>query len=207
MKKNEIRTIETHLSIREAGEGQEGESRTIYGRAIVFNSPSEELDEDGIKFKEIILPEAATMEWLNTQDIKMNMLHDRQLTVARSNKGQGSLRLSVDEKGVCFEFDAPKCDIGDRCLEMVKRGDYSGCSFEFYPKDYDIEEREDGITIKHRGFAALSGLTIGMDPAYRATTVSTRELTHKAEEKPAEKTIGSDVRSIDAILRDFELNY
>lgn len=91
------------------------------------------------------------------------------------------MRLSVDEQGVQFEFDAPKCDIGDRCLEMVRRGDYSGCSFEFYPEEYDVEEREGGKDVKiiHKKFRALTALTIGMDPAYKQTTVNARELYEK----------------------------
>ena len=118
------------------------------------------------------------MEFLNSQDIKMNMLHDRNLTIARCNKGEGSMRLSVDDKGVHFEFEAPKCDIGDRCLELVRRGDYSGCSFEFYPEEYDVEEREGGKEVKiiHKKFRALTALTIGMDPAYKQTSVNAREL-------------------------------
>ena len=115
-KKREIRTIDCQLAIREAAEGQEGESRTITGRAIVFNAESEVLDDWGERFREVILPEAVTMEFLNTQDVKMNMLHERELTIARCNKGTGSLRMAVDEQGVTFEFEAPKCDIGDSCL-------------------------------------------------------------------------------------------
>ena len=122
------------------------------------------------------------MEFLNSQDIKMNMLHDRALTIARCNKGEGSLRLSVDEKGVNFEFEAPKCDIGDRCLEMVKRGDYSGCSFEFWPGDYDKIVDGNDVTIIHKRFEFISALTIGMDPAYRQTTVNVRELEEKKRE-------------------------
>ena len=176
--KTEIRTLECKLSIREAAPDAQGESRTITGTAIVFDVESEILDDWGYRFREVIKPEACTMEFLNSQDIKMNMLHDRDLTIARCNQGQGSLRLSVDEKGVNFEFEAPKCDIGDRCLEMVRRGDYSGCSFEFYPEDYDVEEREGGKDVKiiHKKFRALTALTIGMDPAYKQTTVNAREL-------------------------------
>ena len=144
-KKREIRTLDCQLRVREAAPDAQGESRTITGTAIVFNAESEVLDDWGYRFREVILPSAATMEFLNSQDIKMNMLHERELTIARANKGVGSLRLSVDEKGVNFEFEAPKCDIGDRCLEMVRRGDYSGCSFEFWPDEYDEEvTHEDG---------------------------------------------------------------
>ena len=176
--KREIRTLECKLSVREAAPDAESESRVITGTAIVFNAESEVLDDWGMRFREVILPEAATMEFLNSQDIKMNMLHDRQLTIARCNKGEGSMRLSVDDHGVNFEFEAPKCDIGDRCLEMVRRGDYSGCSFEFYPEDYDVEEREGGkeVKITHKKFRAITGLTIGLDPAYRQTSVNAREL-------------------------------
>lgn len=190
--KREIRTVDCQLSVREAAEGQESESRTITGRAIVFNAESEVLDDWGERFREVILPEACTMEFLNTQDVKMNMLHERELTIARCNKGVGSMRMAVDEQGVTFEFEAPKCDIGDRCLEMVRRGDYSGCSFEFCPKDYDVERTKgadgvDEVIIRHRSFEYLSALTIGMDPAYRQTSVNAREMDSRTPEGQAAK--------------------
>ena len=188
-KKIEIRTLDCKLSVRETAPDAQGESRTITGTAIVFDAESEVLDDWGYRFREVIKPEACTMEFLNSQDIKMNMLHDRDLTLARCNKGTGSLRLSVDEKGVNFEFEAPKCDIGDRCLEMVRRGDYSGCSFEFWPEDYDVEEREGGkdVKITHKKFRALTALTIGMDPAYKQTSVNARELYDQTPSGIAEK--------------------
>ena len=187
--KIEIRTLEGQLSVREGASDETGDPRTITGRAIIFNAESEVLDDWGTQFREVIKPEACTMEFLNTQDIKLNMLHDRGMTIARCNKGEGSLRLSVDDKGVNFEFEAPKCDLGDRCLEMVRRGDYSGCSFEFYPQDYDIEESTDGkeIKITHKRFRRLTALTIGMDPAYKQTSVNARELFDKTPAGIAEQ--------------------
>jgi HK97 family phage prohead protease len=151
------------------------------------------LDDWGERFREVILPEAVTMEFLNTQDVKLNMLHERELTLARCNKGaaNASLRMAVDEQGVTFEFEAPRCDIGDRCLEMVRRGDYSGCSFEFFPKDYEVErtkgaDGKDEVIIRHKSFEFLSALTIGMDPAYRQTSVNARELDKQTPEGKAE---------------------
>lgn len=210
-KKREIRTIDCQLAVREAEGGQAGESRTITGRAIVFNAESEVLDDWGERFREVILPDAVTMEFLNTQDVKMNMLHERELTVARCNKGVGSLRMAVDEQGVTFEFEAPKCDIGDRCLEMVRRGDYSGCSFEFYPKDYEVErtkgaDGKDEVVIRHKSFEYLGALTIGMDPAYRQTSVNAREMDRRTpqweEEFAAEvqAKIEAEQRAINAGL-------
>ena len=191
--KREIRTLECRLSVREAAPdgNAQGDSRTIVGTAIVFNAESEVLDDWGERFREVILPEACTMEFLNSQDIKMNMLHERELTIARANRGQGTLRLSVDEQGVHFEFEAPKCDLGDRCLEMVRRGDYSGCSFEFWPEEYDkeVNEAPNGdvdVKITHRKFRAITALTIGMDPAYTQTSVNAREMA-KREDPTAEQ--------------------
>jgi HK97 family phage prohead protease len=192
--KREIRTIECELAIRESAQNEAGESRTITGTAIVFNRESQELDDWGEKFKEIILPEAVTRSFLNTQDIKLNLLHDRKMTIARCNKGasNSSLRLSVDENGVNFEFDAPKCDLGDRALELVRTGVYSGCSFEFKPKDYEKRVEGDTVTIIHRSFEYLNALTLGMDPAYRQTSVNVRELkgedgSHETDEQKRER--------------------
>ena len=178
-KKREIRTIECELAVREnpGGEGSQGESRTITGTAIVFNAESQVLDDWGVDFREIIKPEAVTQTFINSQDIKMNLLHNRSMTIARSNKGRGSLRITVDGKGVNFELDAPKCDLGDQALELVRSGVYSGCSFEFIPEDYEVEERgaNKEVRITHKRFAAITAFTIGMDPAYTQTTVNARE--------------------------------
>ena len=196
--KREIRTVECKLAIREAAPNEKGESRTITGTAIVFNRESQELDDWGEKFKEIILPEAVTMAFLNTQDVKLNLLHDRKMTIARCNKGEtgSSLRLSVDQNGVNFEFDAPRCDLGDRALELVRTGVYSGCSFEFKPKDYEKRVEGDSVTIIHRSFEYLNALTLGMDPAYRQTSVNVREvkeeMTEATDEDKEKRACGGD---------------
>jgi HK97 family phage prohead protease len=181
--KREIRTVECQLAIREAAPDAQGESRTITGTAIVFNRESQVLDDWGERFREIILPEAVTMAFLNTQDVKLNLLHDRKLTIARCNKGaaNSSLRMSVDQNGVNFEFDAPKCDLGDQALELVRNGVYSGCSFEFKPKDYEKTVNGNDVTITHRSFEYMNALTIGMDPAYTQTSVNVREMKGEGE--------------------------
>lgn len=188
LKKREIRTTLCDICIREAEPGSAGEgqqdSRTITGTAIVFNKESEVLDENWDPFREIIKPEAVTAAFLKTQDIKLNLLHERNSTFARCNKGKGNLRVTVDREGVKFEVDAPKCDIGDRALELTRAGVYTGCSFEFVPKDYIIEEKKnaDGSTytlVTHTALESISALTIAMDPAYQQTAVSARELSER----------------------------
>lgn len=170
-------TMHVREHVRE--DGTKEPSRTIYGRAIVFNKVFEYEDYWGDKYRETIKPSACTKEFLESQDIKLNLLHKREMSIARSNCGVGNLTYSVSDEGVDFEFEAPNCDLGDRALEMVRSGVYTGCSFEFYPKDYECKKiTEEGKTvyeINHTGFEKLTAFTIAMDPAYKETTVDCRE--------------------------------
>lgn len=171
------------LKVREAAEGEE--SRVITGYAILFNTPSDPLwsDEES-EAREIIAPEAITKELLDGCDIKLTMFHDRQLILGRSRNGSGTLTYIVDEKGVLFECEMPKTVDGDKALELVRRGDLSGCSFAFSTRYYDeaCVERSakvvNGVTMIEYRIKAVTGVydfTIAADPAYPDTTVEARE--------------------------------
>lgn len=174
-----MRFMPTGMKVREAREGED-ESRVIEGCAIVFNQETTLWDGKYEREREIIAPSCVTAEFLKEQDIKLNLLHDRNSSVARCNKGEGTLVLDIREDGLYFSAEMPKCDLGDRALELVKNGTYSGCSFEFRSKDYTIVEtkmpdgREDYM-ITHTAFESITALTIAMDPAYEQTSVGCRE--------------------------------
>jgi HK97 family phage prohead protease len=197
-KKREIRNLECELSFREATPEQaaQGNLGTISGRAICFNAESQVLDEHGMTFREVISPEAATMEFLNSQDIKINMLHMRELTFGRAKCGvSGNARLSVDREGVNFEVDVPNCDLGIRARELTKAGVYDGCSFEFWPDKYDVEEREGKVPlVRHTHFRAITALTLGMDPAYLQTSLHARELYDQTPAGIADKKAEEEAR-------------
>ena len=174
------------MAFREASaeEAQNGSLGVISGTAIVFNAESRVIDEYGETFREVILPEAATMEFLNSQDIKLNLLHQREDTFGRCINGtEGNMTISRDDKGVYFEVQVPNCDLGIRARELTKAGVYTGCSFEFYPKEYEIEEREVNGKIDtkviHKSFDSIGAFTLAMDPAYLQTSCSVRELHEK----------------------------
>lgn len=189
-KNNEIITRTLHtpaaLHIREA-EGEQ-QSRTITGYAILFNTPSAPLwDDDEEEVREVIAPEAVTRSLLDTCDIKMTMFHDRQLILARSKNGAGTLTYTVDDKGVAFSFDAPNTADGDKALELVRRGDISGCSFMFRACYWDREkvalttETRDGKAYTVYTVREIEGIydfTLAADPAYPDTNceAETREL-------------------------------
>ena len=54
--------------------------------------------------------------------------------LARSNKGVGSLTLSIDDRGLKYSFEAPNTALGDELLEGLRRGDISTSSFAFTVK-------------------------------------------------------------------------
>ncbi len=223
--KREIRNVECELSYREAApdEAAQGELGYITGTAIVFNAESEVLDEQGERFREVIKPEAATMDFIKTQDIKINMLHMRELTFGRYNRGKsGNAEITVDREGVHFRVPVPNCDLGIRARELTKAGVYSGCSFEFWPDDYKIEEREGNVPlVTHRHFRCISALTLGMDPAYQQTSLTARELieqtdTYKARKAEEERQqqqreaehqerIKADMKRRERVMRQIEI--
>jgi phage head maturation protease len=95
--------------------------------------------------------------------------------------------LSVDREGVNFEVDVPNCDLGISARELTKAGVYDGCSFEFWPDKYDIEEREGKVPlVRHTKFRAITALTLGMDPAYLQTSLSARELLSRETDEERE---------------------
>lgn len=206
--------VVTELHVREAGEG-EAASRTIVGRAILFNTPSAPLwsDEDE-EAREIIAPEAITKELLDGCDIKFTMFHDRQLILARSNKGTGTLSYTVDDKGVAFEFEAPNTVDGDKALELVKRGDLAGCSFAFSTHYWDESfvsrtvEVRDGrayITYTVKAVTGVYDMTLAVDPAYPDTSVEAREFARDLREaaKPeAPDTTKVDKEKVETQLRE-----
>lgn len=191
-KKMEIRSFmggKCQPMLREAVE--EGkESRTISGYAIVFGVESRILADYWDNYREIIEPGAITEERLKDMDIKMTMYHNREKILARSNKGEGTLKISVDEVGVHYEFDAPNTVDGDTALELVKRGDLSGSSFMFWTDEksgVSYEKRSDGIMLRRvKTIGMIYDMTIAADPAYEQTSVKAREA-YSQFEKPEER--------------------
>ncbi len=191
MSKIQKRTVSLveNLRVREAGEGEEKESRTIEGYALKFGVRSVLLNDWWNAYYEVLEPGCLTKETLDGQDIKLTMFHDRQLILARSNKGQGTLSYEVDEVGVKFRAEMPHTADGDKALELVQRGDIAGCSFCYSTDEEDSEnavsyERTDeksgdgdSILIRHvKRIDHVYDFTLAADPAFEQTEVSKREV-------------------------------
>lgn len=199
------------LQVREAAEG-EAPSRIIEGYAILFNVPSAPLwaDEDS-EAREVIAAGAITKELLDGCDIKMTMYHNRQCLLARSNKGVGTLSYEVDEKGVKFTFDAPNTQHGDEALELIRRGDISGCSFMFTTRYYDdacvsrtatVVNGVNMITYTVKAVTGVYDFTITDNPAYPDTSVEAREFVDGLKEPEQPKPEPKDDTKMREQLRE-----
>ena len=180
--------FEVQLKVREASEG--GESRIIEGYALKFGIRSRLLLDWWVGvYYEILEPGCITRETLDACDIMLTMFHDRQLILGRSKNGVGTLHYEIDEIGVKFWCEMPKTVDGDKALELIARGDITGCSFIYSTDEKDSEnavsyektgeKTEDGEEILLRHVKRIDNVydfTLTPKPAFEQTNVTKREL-------------------------------
>lgn len=186
---NQVRELytESALAIRESEK-----KPVISGVAIVTNKRTVLWEGDTYREVEIVESSCIDKAFIDAQDIKLNLYHDRQKSIARTPK---SLRVEPREDGLHFESDIPDCDLGKQAQALIDNGTIRGCSFEFYPKNYTTTEElgADGkkeYVIRHTEFKKITALTLALDPAYKQTSVSVRELfeeQHPVEEPSQEE--------------------
>lgn len=200
----EVRTLTGGLyqpRLREVTEGTE--SRTIEGYAIVFGVESKLMMDWRDAYREVIEPGAIDEARIKTMDIKMTMFHQRTMLLARQKSdGTGTLKLTVDEKGVKYEFEAPHTIDGDKVLELVKRGDLGGSSFTFWSDEKSsvsyTKSSADGELVRHvNRLDLVTEMTVAADPAYNQTSVNAREVLDNLEpKKETDETIGKGAEAI-----------
>lgn len=177
MNKNlEFRIADTRLNAVDA------ESRTIEGRAICFNSESVLL---GGEFREVILPEACTQDFIDTQDIRILYNHQANgYSLARHKAGgSGTLEVRVEADGVYIRFEAPQTPFGEEILSGIRRGDIDKMSFCFAVEGEKWEKRGDEYLRTITKFSMLSECSVlDVMPAYDSSTVSCRSLEAFKEE-------------------------
>lgn len=123
-------------------DGQAGAPK-IAGYAAVFNKRSDLL---GGFFVELIAPGA--FDDVLTQDTRGLFNHDPNYLLGRTTSG--TLRLSVDERGLAYEIDTPDTlTIRDLVVAPIARGDMSGSSFAMrVAPGGDTWHEEDGVVVR-----------------------------------------------------------
>lgn len=163
----------------------EGDSRTVKGRAVVFNAWSEDLGG----FREKIAP-GALDGVIERSDIFALLNHRRDRGIlGRSKRGdQVSLRLNVTDAGLDYEFEAPDTALGDELLSCLERGEIDGSSFAFTVLEDQWERVGDEYQRTITKIDKLYDVSPVYSPAYSQTTCDLRGLeTLKAEERAAEE--------------------
>ena len=175
MNNHEIRTREITFGT---------DNNVISGMPIVFNALSEILWDPDHKraFREVIAPEAMSQEFLDRQDIMLNVGHDRTKILARYKNGKGSMSVEYADDGVRFKTDVPETQLGHDTFNMIKRGEYTAMSFAYFdgtePGDVTWEfKTDDGIPVRtvHR-MAAVVDVAIVFNPAFSQTSVTARSI-------------------------------
>lgn len=176
----EIRGISYRATVDE-------ESRHVEGYALLFNTDSRPMW--GGDLIERIAPTALDGV-LERSDVLCLMNHDESRGVlARWREGDGSLSLTVDEKGLRYAFEAPKTALGDELIEALKRGDIAESSFAFTVEKDNWERNEDGTYMRTIvQIRQLYDVSPVYYPAYEDTSVALRSIERmETERKESER--------------------
>ena len=161
----------------------EEDKRSVEGYALLFDTPS-----DGLSFSEVI--ERGALDGVIAKSNVFALLdHDESRGIlARSKYGEGTLTLTVDDKGLKYRFEAPRTALGDELLEYLRRGEITESSFAF-TVEKETWELLDNDTWKRtiHQFERLFDVSPVFDAAYSATSVCMRGKEQAEAELEAQK--------------------
>ena len=173
----EVRTFDVQdLELR-----MDGDKPTVVGYGAVFNSESNDLGG----FREYIAPGA--FDGRLEDDVRFLINHDANLVLARTTNG--TLRLSVDEKGLRYEADMPNTSTARDLMELLKNGTISQSSFAFTVEE-DSWEVKDGMNIRTIDkVSQLYDVSSVTYPAYNSasSSVALRSMKEWQEKEEAKK--------------------
>lgn len=152
----------------------ENEPAKITGYGAVFDSRSEDLgwfDE----LREEIDPHAFDTVLASNPDVRGLFNHDANLVLGRTTAG--TLRLSVDARGLSYEIDPPDTQFARDLMVSMRRKDITGSSFAFTCKRDQWTDNGDGsITRRILEFDELFDVSPVTYPAFPAASSGVRSL-------------------------------
>lgn len=151
-------------------------SRRVEGTAIVFDKPSVYMG-----FTETIDRNAVDEDLIKNSDVFAYLDHnDNRGVLARSENGEGTLELWIEDDGLHYAFEAPKTQLGDELLSYLDRGEIKSSSFAFTWADDggDTWERGADGEVYHRVHKIdhLYDVSPVFQPAYKQTDCSRRSM-------------------------------
>jgi HK97 family phage prohead protease len=150
---------------------------TMGGYAAVFDSPSEDMG-----WTEEIDPNAFDNVLSTNPDVRCLFNHRADNLLGRTSAG--TLRLSVDARGLSYDCDLPNTQCGRDVAALMERKDITGSSFGFIcARDQWTDNADGTITRRILEFDSLLDVSPVTYPAYTATSSGMRSL---PESMPAE---------------------
>lgn len=179
-------------------------SRMVYGKAISFETESQDLG-----FTEIIHRGAISEDLIKNCDIYAKFNHDDDKILARSRYGKGSLKLELKDDGLYYSFRAKKTNLGNELLSYIEDGDLQGSSFMFYVSDEPNSEKwtrdmNGNYKREINKIGGLADVSPVFEPAYLATNV-TANLRSKSEAFNSVKEKAEKLdKELDELLNEIE---
>lgn len=149
---------------------------TAVGYAAVFyreGVPGTEYDL-GYGYVERIAPGAFDSSLADGDDVVALFNHSSDNVLGRIFAK--TLSLSVDEIGLRYEISMPATTLGSDLASLIRRGDISGSSFSFVPRETTYIETDDDTMIIVRTVVSLIDMGPVTFPAYEATTAEMRSM-------------------------------
>lgn len=155
---------------------KENESREVEGYAVVFNAETdlgwftEEIDRNAFN---------------NTDMSNVYLLFNHDENNVLAGTSNGSLRMSIDDKGLFQVSDIVDTTIGEDTLKLVKNGLINKMSFAFTIADGGEEwsERDGKEHRIIRNIDHLYDVSLVVYPAYNQTSAYARSLTDELAEE------------------------
>lgn len=166
-KDKEIRSLRSEVTYDEKGNRCEGYS-------IRFGCLSEDLGG----FREVIDPDAIDLELLRKSDIYALFNHNEDKVLARCFRGEGSLDLTIDDKGLYYSFEIPNTEAGNELREHLKRNELQGSSFAFWTeREHEEWDTTQETPVRHvRKIDWIGDVSPVFSPAYSDSSVALRSL-------------------------------
>lgn len=167
MKKNKYQYRE--IELRNANFSEDDGKMIIEGYAAVFDTPTVIYEKNGVKYIEKISKHA--FDKCDMSDCCLKYNHGGML-LARCRGG--SLKLTVDDKGLYFRAELFDTTVARDVYNLIKNGGLDKCSFAFCVRDDEYDKETHTRTVLDIG--KLYDVAVVDIPAYQDTSVSARGL-------------------------------
>jgi len=188
----ERRFVTYDVTIEKREDDEENDTVTIEGYAAIFNSRT----DLGYYEEEI---ESNAFDDVMMDDVRALFNHDKNLILARSKGGKGTLMLSKDATGLKYSFKIPDRQYARDLVDAIRSGDVDQSSFAFSVAEEEWkwaeqDEERDLRTIKK--FKRLYDVSPVTYPAYQDTSVGMRSLESAKQERADQTEKGATKRSL-----------